>query len=426
MASRRHSRSAERDRALRAVDASAAGLARFTRELVRSRSITGDEDEAQEIVRDKLRELGASVDLWRPKRGEFKGYEGFIEEEKRVGQRPDVVGRFRGGSSKKTLAFNGHVDVVPEGDLSTWRYPPFDGRLADGKIFGRGACDMKGGLAAAIYGVKAALESDLPFSNDILVQSVIGEESGGMGTLATIFRGYRPDATIIAEPTSLALTIAQAGCLMFRLTVRGKAAHGASRYMGVSAVEKFQPILRGLQRLEAERKSMKKLPLYAGVPNPVTLSVGTVHAGNWDSTVPDTLVAEGRYGVWPGEALDEARRMFEAAVASAAAADDWLKAAPPTVAWYGPQWESAQLPPSHWLCRLVAGSYSRALGGTPSLAGITGGTDMRLYTGVARSPAVIFGPGDDSIAHFSDEYVEVRELVKACKVYAMAALSWNE
>jgi acetylornithine deacetylase len=398
----------------------------FAQELIRAKSVTGEEEEAQGLVRDKLRSLGASIDYWKPSREDFKGYETFVSEERNVGSRPNVVGRFRGSYSKKVLAFNGHIDVVPEGDPSSWRYPPFEAKLVGGRLFGRGACDMKAGLAAAIFAVESLLDSGVTLRNDILVESVIGEESGGMGTLATILRGYAPDSTIIAEPTNLQLNIVQAGCLMFRLEVRGKAAHGASRYMGVSSVEKFQPILEALQKLERRRMKLRKMRVFEDVPNPVTLSVGTLHAGNWDSTVPEILMAEGRYGVWPGETLEAAKSMFEEAVAFASSKDDWLSENPPKVDWFGPQWEPAEISRHHPLTCLVSKAAENALGVAPKLSGITGGTDMRLFTRVAGKPAVIFGPGDASRAHFSNENIDVKDVVRACKVYSVAALAWNE
>jgi acetylornithine deacetylase len=260
-------------------------------------------------------------------------------------------------------------------------------------LFGRGACDMKAGLAATIFAIESLLDAGADIKNDLIVESVIGEEGGGMGTLATILRGHVPDATIIAEPTNLELTIAQAGCLMFRLRVRGKAAHGASRYMEVSAVEKLLPVLGALNALENKRSSLKRLNLYKGVPNVVPLSMGRVHAGNWDSTVPDSLIAEGRYGVWPGESLAHAKAMFEEAVGSASSKDDWLCMNPPEIDWFDPQWESAELNSSHWRVRLVQRSFRAAEGELPRLSGTTGGTDMRLFTRMARRPAVIFGPG---------------------------------
>ncbi len=414
------------DRVLKAVRSSSADLTRFLRELVRARSVTGFEEPAQEVVRDRLKSMGADVDSWRPSRKDFAGYEAFVAEEKEVGSRPNVVARFRGRASRKTLAFNGHVDVVPEGDIASWMHPPYAAEVEGGRLYGRGACDMKAGLAATIFAVQALLDADVPIKNDILVESVIGEESSGMGTLATILRGYRPDAAIIAEPTSLKLVTVQAGCLNFRIRVRGKAAHGASRYLGVSAIEKFLPVHEALMALEEKRRLAGSHPLFRDVPNPVPLSIGTLRAGDWDSTVPEELVAEGRYGVWPGEKLARAKRQFETAVARAATSDPWLRKNPPEVTWTGPQWEPAEIPSGHWLARLVDSSCSRALGRRPARAGITAGTDMRLFTGVARCPAAVFGPGDDSTAHFSDEFVDLDEVIDACKVYATAALSWNE
>lgn len=413
------------DRILRAVDASSEELVRFARDLVRAKSVTGDEETAQGVVQDKLAELGAEIDCWKPSQKDLKGYEAFTSEEKNIGDRPNVVGRFRGAERLRSLAFNGHIDVVPEGDRKHWKHPPYGADVLNGRLYGRGACDMKGGLAAAIFGVGALVRADVPLQKELLIESVMGEESGGVGTLATILRGYLPDAVIIAEPTNLELVTVQAGCLMFRLRLRGRAAHGASRYMGVSAVEKFQPVLTALLALEERRKNLKRHPLFKKVPNSVTLSIGTVHAGNWDSTVPEELTAEGRYGVRPGEELETAKRQFEKAVNKAAAGDSWLREHPPELIWYGPQWESSETPQGHWLPRLVDGAYHEALGGRPVRAGISGGTDMRLFTNLAKVPAVIFGPGDDSRAHFSDESVSVKDLVKACKVYALAALAWN-
>jgi acetylornithine deacetylase len=399
---------------------------RFLRELIKAKSVTGFEEPAQELLRDKLKELGATVDYWRPSRRDFKGFETFVSEEKDFHQRPNLVGRFGGSKHGDALAFNGHVDTVPEGDPKLWKHAPYGGRIENGKLYGRGACDMKGGLVATIFAVKALQDCGVGLERDIIVESVIGEESGGVGTLATIIRGHVPAAVVIAEPTNFQLLTSNVGCLMFRLKIVGKAAHGASRYLGVSAVEKFQPILNALIRLEEKRKKMKKMELYSDIPNPVTLSIGTVRAGNWDSTVPEDLVAEGRYGVWPGEALEHARKQFEDAVKTAASEDMWLSEHSPEIHWFGPQWESAELKTDHWLAALVSDSAREVFRRNPTLAGAAGGSDMRLFTNIARVPAVLYGPGEDGVAHFSDEYIALKDVSNACKVYAMTALAWSE
>ena len=414
------------EKVLRAASRSSHELDRFLRDLIRARSVTGSEEQAQGVVKDQLKSMGARVDLWCPTRKDYAGHERFVEGEERLGSRPNVVGTFKGSEGGRALAFNGHIDVVPEGDPRSWTHPPYSGEVRGGMMYGRGACDMKAGLAATIFGVKAMLDAGISLRGDLLVESVIGEESTGMGTLATILRGYRPEAAIIAEPTSLKLVTVQAGCLNFRITVKGRAAHGASREMGVSAIEKFIPIHESLLALEAKRKLAKSVDVFKDVSNPIPLSIGKVRAGDWDSTVPDELVAEGRYGVWPGESLKHASDQFERAVSTVVTKDGWLRENPPSVDWYGPQWEPAQIEADHWLVRLMSRASRDALGKIPKRAGITAGTDMRLFTGVARCPAVIFGPGDDSIAHFRDEHVDLREVADAAKVYAAAALRWDK
>ncbi len=280
-------------RILKCIDSSSPELVKFLQELIKGDSVTGKEEVSQGPVVDKLKDLGFSVDRWEPSRKDFRGYEAFLPDGGDFSGRPNVVGRLKGsGRSKKnreTLAFNGHIDVVPAGDESLWKYGPWKPKVRDGKLYGRGSCDMKAGLAAAIFAAKALIDADVGMTNDILIESVIGEENGGVGTLASILRGYVPDATIICEPTNLELLISQCGCLMFRLHVYGRAAHGASRYLGVSALEEFQPIHNSLLDLEKKRRKAMRNPLYSSIPNPVTLSIGTVAAGNWDSTVPEEL-----------------------------------------------------------------------------------------------------------------------------------------
>ena len=419
----------EESRVLRYIDNSRAELVKFLQELIRGESITGREAVSQGPVSDILKGLGFSVDAWEPSRKDLGKYTRFLPENGDFSGRPNVVGILRGSGGKKkrqTLAFNGHIDVVPAGEESLWKYGPWEPTVKGGKVFGRGSCDMKAGLAAAIFAAKALVESEIKLENDLLLESVIGEENGGVGTLATILRGYVPDATIICEPTNLELLIAQCGCLMFRLHVFGKAAHGASRYLGVSALEEFQPVHDSLLKLEKKRKKSFKNSLFAQIPNPVTLSIGTVVAGNWDSTVPEELVAEGRYGVWPGESLEHAGKEFLDAVKIASSSSLWLRKHEPKVEWFGPQWESCELPRNHWLVKLVAQSYFEVEGETPRIGGEPGGTDMRLYTNVAGVPSLLFGPGDGSVAHFRDEFVKVNDLIKACRVYASAALNFGK
>ena len=179
-------------------------------------------------------------------RDEALGVVGWIGE--------SAAGRAAGGRrAGRDLLLNGHIDVVPVGDEAAWTTPPWDPAVRDGRVYGRGAVDMKGGLCCALFAAKAIRDSGVRLRGRLSVASVVGEEDGGTGTLATLLRGHTADGAVVVEPTRLRVVAAQAGSLMFRLVVHGLSAHGSVREEGVSAVEKFVPLFAALRRLEAER-----------------------------------------------------------------------------------------------------------------------------------------------------------------------------
>src|SRR5262249_44095903 len=244
----------------------------------------------------------------------------------------------------RSLLLNGHVDVVPPGDLGAWTgRDPYSGRVDDGLLYGRGACDMKAGLTAALFAVRALARSGVPLGGDVLLASVQGEEDGGLGTYALIRRGWSADACVLPEPTGLDIVPATAGALTFRLRVPGQAAHAARRTSGVSAVEKFWQIWRALSALERRRNASVD-PLVARWDIAYPISVGMVRGGEWASTVPDVLVAEGRLGVMVDEPVAAARADLELAVAQACEADPWLRDHPVQVEWWGGAFAPGRLP----------------------------------------------------------------------------------
>jgi acetylornithine deacetylase len=232
-----------------------------------------------------------------------------------------------GDATGPVLALSGHIDVVPAGDLTQWTSDPFTPAMRDGAVVGRGACDMKGGLIAAAAAVAAVAAVGVRLKGKLALHSVVSEEDGGLGTLATIRRGHRADTCVIPEPTGGQVITANAGALGFRLTVSGRSVHGALREAGVSAVDAFLPVYAALRELERSRNAAPD-PRFGGLALPYALSVGKLAAGDWASTVPDRLVAEGRYGVQIGEPVPEARAAFEACVRAACAGDAWLAGHP--------------------------------------------------------------------------------------------------
>lgn len=406
---------------LAAVDEGA--LVRTLGELIAVPSVSGSaaEAEIQQVLARKLGELGAEVDVWSMDLEELCADPGFpgmeVEREEAWG----VVGYYGGcggAGARAGVVLQGHVDVVPPGDLAAWEGDPFVPRVRGDLVHGRGACDMKAGIAAQLAVVRALRDSGVRLRRPLGVHFVVGEEDGGIGAFGTLKRGHTGDVCVISEPTSGTVVTANAGALTFRLAVNGLAAHASSREQGVSALDAFMPIHHELRRLEEERNRDVD-PLLAEYPIPYSLSIGTLRAGDWASSVPDLLVAEGRLGVRLGEDPAEARAAFEGRVAEVCAQDAWLREHPVEVTWPGGQFASGRLPAGHRLLSVVQKAHADTHQGVvPRERGATYGSDLRLYAG-AGVPTLQYGPGDVAVAHSAREAVSVRETVGVARALAL-------
>ena len=340
-----------------------------------------------------MKRIGLDVDMWELNFDELSKHPAYGEEVERP-RGLGLVGTMGKDEGGRSLILNGHVDVVSAGDESRWHYPPYQGTIADGRVYGRGALDMKGGLCCALFAAKAIQDAGIQLNGKLMIESVIGEEDGGVGTLATVLRGYKADGAIIMEPTELIVAPAQAGALSFRVTIPGLSAHGAMREEGVSAIEKFIPVFQALLAFEKERNARLKHPLFTRYELPYALSIGKLIADNWPSSVTESLYFEGRYGVAVGEELTVARQAFEAAVAEAAQADDWLREHPPLVEWWGAQFAPAAIPLDSPILTTVSDAFHNTTGEKAKIEGMTYGADMRLLVNEGQTPTVLFGPGD--------------------------------
>ncbi len=408
----------------RTIEEGKSGALKLLQDLVRIPSITGQEEAVQRFVANHLKEMGLQIDSWCPSDSDLKSHPAYSDDGLPLGERPVVVARWQGTSRGRSLILNGHVDVVPVGDPSAWKNGPWSGEYRDGQVWGRGSCDMKGGLVSGIVAVAALQRIGFEPAGDVLIQSVIGEETGGAGTLATIVRGYRADAAIVLEPTKLAICPVGSGAASFRLRVPGRAAHGAMRETGVSAVTKFYLLHRALQNLERRRHTRFRNPLYEDDALVAPISVGKVKAGDWPSTVPESLVAEGRYGVFPGESMQSARQEFEKAIAAAARTDAWLLDHPPAVEWFEGQFESAQSPVHAPILQVLSSTHASILGNPPAVRGVPYGSDLRFFTNDAGMTAVLYGPGDVALAHSLDEHIPFQEVIDAAEVIASTIVNW--
>ncbi len=406
-------------RVLEAIDTDA--LVKYLCQLISEPSVGGHETSAQMNIAAEMRKIGLDVETWdvdfeaARKRSEYSMP---ISRSEGIG----VLGSY--GGKARSLIINGHIDVVSPGDESKWKHPPWRGTVDSGRVYGRGSTDMKGGIVAALYAIKAVKDTGAPLRGRVMLETVIGEEDGGIGALDAVLRGYRADAAIVPEPSELCVVPAHAGVMAFRVTVQGKAAHASLRTDGISAIDKFLPLYVALKRLEDERNARIKDPLYSMFDIPSPLSIGKIVGGEWPGTVPENLYFEGRVGVHTDETCDAVKAQLETAVAKAAKDDPWLRDHKPVVDWNGYRFDPAKIPVDHPIMETVKTSYHDISGKEPRVEGRTYSSDMRLLVNIGKTPTMIFGPGELREAHTSNESVSIASLEAAAKTYALTIMRW--
>jgi acetylornithine deacetylase len=388
-------------------------------QLVRTVSITGDEAAVQSLMARLLASVGTTVERIEPDPADVRRDPEWPGEEMPRDRLPIVLGRI-GRQGGRRIVLVGHVDVVPPGDLATWAADPWSGRVDGDRLYGRGACDMKGGVASILAAVKAINDAGLSgrLGGEILVASVPSEEDGGQGMLAAIRAGVTGDMAVITEPTGLDVVIAHAGAITFKLTVPGRAAHASVRREGVSALEKLQVLVRALEADETARNGAETDPLMTAHGLPYATIIGIVRGGEWASTVIDHLEVEGRYGVKLGQSWRDAERDLRRCIDDANASDPFLREHPATVALTGGRFSSSRVPAEHPLPVGLAGVVADVLDRTPAFRGEPYGADMRLLVQHGDTPTVIFGPGDKRLAHSANEWVSTTEVVDCARVLA--------
>lgn len=394
-------------------------------DLVGTESITLNEGPVQQKARAAMEARGLEIDQWESSAEEIAPWVIHVGEQATFEDRPIVVGSRRGAGGGRSLMLQGHVDTVPAGDPAAWKHSTW-GEVDGDRLYGLGSTDMKGGVTAFIAAAGILNDLSVTLKGDLMLNTSVGEEDGGLGALSTVLRGYKPDAIVITEPTDLKLMVAHGGSLVFRITVHGKSAHGGSRMDGVSALEKFIPIYQDLMAWEQERNETLSHPLYDHMENKFPISVGVVRAGEWASTVPDTLVAEGRLGFLPGETIEAMMRQAEERIAAVAAVDPWMKDHPPTVEWFGGQFASAEISPDAPIVRAVRAAHETVTGSEPEIIAYSAGTDMRLFTEIGHIPTCVYGAGNVSLAHQPEEYIRIPDLLTSIEVLTRLIIDWCE
>ena len=387
--------------------------------IVRIPSITGSEETVAADLAGRLRAIGMTVEELSPDPAAIRADPAWPGEETIRSALPVVIGRL-GRPGGRRVILSGHVDVVPPGDPATWSVDPWAAEIRDDRLYGRGACDMKGGVAAILAAVRAIVAGGAAeaLSGELVVALVPGEEDGGQGTLAAIRAGVTGDLAIIPEPSNLDIVVAHAGAITFRLTVPGRAAHASQRREGVSALDNLYVILHALEADETARNAAETDPLMTVLGLPYPTIVGIVAGGDWASTVLDRVVADGRYGVRLGQSPADAAADLRRAIDAANAADPFLRDHPATVEIVGGQFGSGRVPSDHPLPVGLAETVEAVTGRRPELLGEPYGADMRLFINEGGTPCVIFGPGDVKVAHSADEHVPLDEVEACARVLA--------
>jgi acetylornithine deacetylase len=397
----------------------------FFRDLLRIPSVTGDEKRVQEFVEKKFIDMGLEVKVWEPDESKMKDHPEYVDTGKTYVDRPNVVGIFR-GKGGSSLLLNGHTDVVTPEPVSRWEHEPWGAETREGKIYGRGACDMKGGVAGMIKALEILLQLNLAPSGDVILEAVVDEEASGNGTLASLLEGYTADAAVFTEPTTCAVMPAHRGGQFWRIYVDGAGAHAGVKFYGVSAAEKGMLIYRAIDKLEKQRdKKGRKAPLFNVYPLTTPICVGKFMSGEYTSAVPQECLLEGTIEFLPGETLEKVKKEFLQAVESASRSDGWLKKHPPRVEWFGISVLPSQVPQNHPLVKSFETAYHDIVGKKAPVAGFPAGCDMRIRVLHGKTPSLLFGPGNLREAHRVDEYLEIDELIRYTKVLALGMLEWS-
>lgn len=392
--------------------------------LVRTPSLAGDEARCQEIIAERMRDLGLEVDIWDPPDDELAAHPAYVPVELSYEGRPNVVGTWHGQGSGRTLILNGHVDVVPTGPESTWTRPPWSGYYEEGKVYGRGSADMKGGLVSNLLAVQALKSAGISLKGDLVVESVVDEEMGGNGTLACILRGYTGDACVFTEPSGLAnIAISNRGAQFFRITVTGQEGGVEYKHDLVNPITKAMEVFRAIEVYSIVRESSVSHPLYDPFyATKVPLGICKISSGEWPSTVPSQCVMEGTIECLPGEDIHQVKEQFKEFLLEWSAKDPWLREHPIQIEWFGLWFESAQIDPDHPFVRTLVAVAGEITGASPLIVG-AGGCDLRLPVLYGNTPAVLYGPAGGMI-HSTDEYVEFEQVIACAKILALTAAQW--
>ena len=411
------------DEILAAIAAERQAMEDLLVRLVEAPTLLGDEAPGQEVMREAFAGLGLEpVDVPLDSE-ELRAHPGASPFSWDASGKASVVAAWEptGEAGGRSLVLNGHIDVVSPEPTVMWSSPPFAARRDGDWLYGRGAGDMKAGLAAIVGAVRGLRALGLAPEARVELQSVVEEECTGNGALACVLAGHTAEAAIVTEPTSGAIQYSQVGVLWFSVQVAGRPAHAGDAPKGQNAIEATFPIVRALRELEDELNVDPPAP-YDVYPHPINLNVGMIRGGDWPSTVAGESVTHFRLALYPDGDVDELKRRVEETVAKAAE-DPALEGFTVEVRYDGFSCRGYSLDPEAPLVEAVATAAEGVTGERPAVFGSTATTDARAFALYGDCPALCLGPHAEGV-HGVDERVFLPSMVETAQVLGLFIRDW--
>jgi acetylornithine deacetylase len=410
---------------IESVRAARAELEALICTLVRFPSLAGAEAGAQDYLAGMFRGMGLNVRRFDVDDRELSGLPGYSPSIGHWQRHDNVVGTHLPRThTGRSLILNGHIDVVPVGALELWTTPPFEPRVENGRIYGRGAGDMKAGIAAYIIAFQALRRLGLQPAAPVHLQSVVEEECTGNGALACLHHGYRADAAVIPEPFNHTILSAQVGVMWFQVEVVGRPAHVMNSAQGVNAIEAAFALYGGLQQMVAQWNApAARHPAFADVAAPIRLNLGRIEGGEWASSVPTRCVMDLRIGFYPGTSAADVRAAVEKQLRETNAADSRLEGVRHRVTYTGFQAEGCVVEPQEPIVLALDKAHERVLGKPAARLAANATTDARVFSIYGGIPATCYGPVSSDI-HGINEWVSLDSTVDVAAVLALLIADW--
>ena len=395
----------------------------FTSRLVAEASTLENEAPALEVMEAELKKLAFEPTRILIDPAKLSQHPGFAPVPWSYEGRYNVAARREASAEGgRSVIFNGHLDVVSPEPLKLWDRDPYDPVERDGWLYGRGAGDMKSGVAAMTYAVHAVEKAGFGFKAPVTIEAVIEEECGGNGALACVAAGHDAEAVLIPEPMGLAILTAQLGVLWFKVSLTGVPRHVHEATAGVNAIEKCIPLIAALRNLETEM-NQEVHPVYQDVGHPINLNIGVIKGGDWPSTVPAAAEFHCRLSFFPGATFDQTRQRILDTITRATQQDPWLAENQPQVEFYGFRSQGHVAERNRPAFNTLNDCHREMFGRDAEDTISTATTDVRAYHHFASAQATCYGPEAENI-HAANERVKITSVIDTAKVYALFLARW--